>query len=59
MTLSGAMSVRAVPISPIIQSRPMVGVENRLRTTSASATMASVILISVSRMVIQLADTPS
>ena len=29
---SGSMAAKATPISPIIDSRPMVGVENRART---------------------------
>ncbi len=33
-TPSGAVSAMASPISPIIDSRPMVGVENRLRTVA-------------------------
>ncbi len=36
---SGAMAVTARPISPIIHSRPMVGVEKRVRTMAGMPAM--------------------
>src|SRR2546425_7750768 len=57
---SGLIAVRASPSSPIIHSRPIVGVENRVRTMAGiPAIIATVTPSTPATRVIQDIDTPS